>query len=64
MAERLRLALGARLSVAGYHLPLDAHPEIGNNALLREPLGFEPSPEPFGVSRGHADRRRRAQLRG
>ncbi len=48
MAERLRIALGAELSVAGYHLPLDAHPEIGNNALLREGLGFEPSPEPFG----------------
>jgi dinuclear metal center YbgI/SA1388 family protein len=54
MAERLRLALGARLSVAGYHLPLDAHPEIGNNALLREALGFEPSPEPFGTARGRA----------
>jgi dinuclear metal center YbgI/SA1388 family protein len=52
MAERLRLALGARLSVAGYHLPLDAHPEIGNNALLRDALGFEPSPEPFGAARG------------
>ena len=48
MAERLRIALGAELSVAAYHLPLDAHPEIGNNALLRDGLGFEPSPEPFG----------------
>ena len=41
MAERLRIALGADLSVAGYHLPLDAHREIGNNALLCEMLGFE-----------------------
>jgi dinuclear metal center YbgI/SA1388 family protein len=51
MAERLRLALGAGLSVAAYHLPLDAHPEIGNNALIRDGLGFDPSPEPFGLAR-------------
>lgn len=42
MAERLRLALGSGLNVAGYHLPLDAHPEIGNNTLLTRQLGFEP----------------------
>ena len=41
MAGRLRAALGAELSVAGYHLPLDAHREIGNNALICERLGFE-----------------------
>jgi len=34
MAARLRTALEAEISVAGYHLPLDAHPGIGNNALL------------------------------
>ena len=50
MAERLRLALGAGLSVAAYHLPLDAHPEIGNNALIRDGLGFDPSPEAFGLA--------------
>jgi dinuclear metal center YbgI/SA1388 family protein len=48
MAERLRVALAAGLSVAGYHLPLDAHPEIGNNALIRDGLGFAGSPEAFG----------------
>ena len=32
--QRLRVALGGGLSVAAYHLPLDAHREIGNNALL------------------------------
>ena len=52
MASRLRVALGANLSVAGYHLPLDAHPEIGNNALLRDALGFEASPEPLGEVKG------------
>jgi dinuclear metal center YbgI/SA1388 family protein len=41
-AERLRLLLTADLSLAAYHLPLDAHREIGNNALLCEGLGFEP----------------------
>jgi dinuclear metal center YbgI/SA1388 family protein len=41
MAGRLRAALGAQLSVAGYHLPLDAHPEVGNNALICDRLGFE-----------------------
>ena len=41
MAGRLRAALAAELSVAGYHLPLDAHPQIGNNALICERLGFE-----------------------
>lgn len=41
MAERLRLALSAGMNLAGYHLPLDAHPEIGNNALLLDRLGLE-----------------------
>lgn len=41
MAARLRLALGAELNVAAYHLPLDADPHVGNNALLCERLGFE-----------------------
>lgn len=46
MAHRLKLALTADLSIAGYHLPLDAHPEIGNNVLLARALGFEPAPPP------------------
>ncbi len=54
MAARLRAALVANLSVAGYHLPLDAHREIGNNALLCAALGFSPSPEPFGQAKGSA----------
>jgi dinuclear metal center YbgI/SA1388 family protein len=51
MAERLRIALGAELSIAGYHLPLDAHPEIGNNALIARGLGFEPSDESFATAK-------------
>ena len=54
MAARLRAALHADLSIGGYHLPLDAHPEIGNNALLCAGLGFERSGDPFGVVRGAA----------
>lgn len=41
LAARLRLALGADLSIAAYHLPLDADPQIGNNALLCDRLGLE-----------------------
>jgi dinuclear metal center YbgI/SA1388 family protein len=52
MAERLRLALDARLAIAAYHLPLDAHREIGNNALLCEMLGFELEPESWAEVRG------------
>jgi dinuclear metal center YbgI/SA1388 family protein len=52
MARRLRAALEAGLSVAAYHLPLDAHPEIGNNALLRDGLDLEPGAEPFGAVKG------------
>lgn len=51
MAERLRLLLGHGIGLAAYHLPLDAHPEHGNNALLAEALGCE-SHEPFAVHGG------------
>ncbi len=36
------------LALAAYHLPLDAHPEIGNNALIARGLGAERI-EPFGA---------------
>ena len=42
---RLRALLGADATLAAYHLPLDAHPEVGNNALLRELLGLERRPD-------------------
>lgn len=50
-AARLRALFDADLSLAGYHLPLDAHAEIGNNALLCESLGFERA-ERFGEAKG------------
>jgi dinuclear metal center YbgI/SA1388 family protein len=54
MAARLRALLCADVSLAAYHLPLDAHPEIGNNALLRDALGLEPDERPFGEAKGSA----------
>lgn len=38
-ATRLKLLLANDIALAGYHLPLDAHPEVGNNALIAEQLG-------------------------
>ena len=52
MAARLRALLCANASLAAYHLPLDAHPEIGNNALLRDAVGLEPDGRPFGEAKG------------
>ena len=39
---RLRALFDGDLTLLGYHLPLDAHPEIGNNANLCRELGVEP----------------------
>ena len=52
MAARLRSVLCADVSLAAYHLPLDAHAEIGNNALLRGELGLKADPRPFGEAKG------------
>jgi dinuclear metal center YbgI/SA1388 family protein len=38
---RLKTLLDAGISLLAYHLPLDAHPELGNNAQLGKLLGFE-----------------------
>jgi dinuclear metal center YbgI/SA1388 family protein len=39
LAERLRPLFKHDIGLAAYHLPLDAHPEVGNNALLADALG-------------------------
>jgi dinuclear metal center YbgI/SA1388 family protein len=39
MRGRLQALFYADLTLAAYHLALDAHPEIGNNALLAAELG-------------------------
>jgi dinuclear metal center YbgI/SA1388 family protein len=51
MRARLEALFRADMSLAAYHLPLDAHPEVGNNALLCGALGLERD-EPFGMVRG------------
>jgi len=40
---RLQALFEADLTLLGYHLALDAHPEIGNNAYLCRELGVEPN---------------------
>jgi len=37
---RLKALLGHDINLIGYHLPLDAHPEFGNNAQLAKRLGW------------------------
>jgi dinuclear metal center YbgI/SA1388 family protein len=51
MKARLKVLFDADISLAAYHLPLDAHPEVGNNALICELLGLERS-EPFAEFKG------------
>jgi dinuclear metal center YbgI/SA1388 family protein len=51
LAERLRPLFKHDVNLAAYHLPLDAHPEVGNNALLAAALGCE-AHEPFGDHQG------------
>ena len=38
---RLKFLLDHDINLLAYHLPLDAHPELGNNAQLARLLGFE-----------------------
>ena len=40
--EKIKLCLDNNLAVYGCHLPLDCHPEIGNNAILAQKLGLIP----------------------
>ncbi|HEX3292962.1 MAG TPA: Nif3-like dinuclear metal center hexameric protein [Solirubrobacterales bacterium] len=54
MAARLRALLCSDVSLAAYHLPLDAHAEIGNNALLRDALDLDADERPFGHAKGSA----------
>lgn len=48
-AARLKLLLANDIALAGYHLPLDAHPEVGNNALLAAALGADRHVPAFAV---------------
>lgn len=41
--RRLKMLLANDVAVYSAHLPLDMHPELGNNALLARRLGLEPT---------------------
>lgn len=51
--ERVSFLMGKGLSLYACHLPLDAHPELGNNAGLASLLGLGEL-KPFGLHRGKA----------
>ncbi|MFP4365119.1 MAG: Nif3-like dinuclear metal center hexameric protein [Spirochaetia bacterium] len=51
MYERLRFLLTNRISLYAAHLPLDMHPEIGNNAGIAAALELK-DVQPFGTYRG------------
>jgi dinuclear metal center YbgI/SA1388 family protein len=48
---RLKALFDADIGLAAYHLPLDAHPELGNNALIARALGAD-SITPFAEYHG------------
>src|SRR4051795_701786 len=48
--RRLQLLFDADLALAAYHLPLDGHLEVGNNAVLARAIGGEEI-EPFAAHR-------------
>lgn len=52
MKARLKLLFERDISLLAYHLPLDAHPEIGNNALWLARLGFDLEGIDMGTARG------------
>jgi dinuclear metal center YbgI/SA1388 family protein len=51
LKRRLQILFDANIALAAYHLPLDAHPELGNNALLARALDAE-SYVPFARHHG------------
>jgi dinuclear metal center YbgI/SA1388 family protein len=40
--RKIKSAMDGGLSIYSAHLPLDVHPELGNNTLMMRALGFEP----------------------
>jgi dinuclear metal center YbgI/SA1388 family protein len=48
---RLKLLFDAEITLATYHLPLDGHPRLGNNAIIAERLGAIPDRRtPFALN--------------
>ena len=50
--NRLKALFDADLTLAAYHLALDAHPDLGNNALLARELGIRPERRFAGIGFG------------
>jgi dinuclear metal center YbgI/SA1388 family protein len=50
-AKRVRALLESDISLCGYHLPLDRHPEVGNNAPALRELGCDEL-QPFAWAKG------------
>ena len=53
MKRRLKSLFDSDIALAAYHLPLDAHPEVGNNALIANALGAE-TITPFAPHEGES----------
>jgi dinuclear metal center YbgI/SA1388 family protein len=51
LKRRLQILFDANVALAAYHLPLDAHPQVGNNALLAHALGAQEL-QPFALHQG------------
>jgi dinuclear metal center YbgI/SA1388 family protein len=52
LRSRLKALLDADITLAAYHLALDAHAEVGNNALVARELGVEPERQFAGIGWG------------
>jgi dinuclear metal center YbgI/SA1388 family protein len=51
--RRVRFLMENDIALYAVHLPLDAHPELGNNGRMAAVLGLEPM-EPFGWYKGRS----------
>ena len=51
LRRQLKFAFENDIAIYSAHLPLDLHPEVGNNVLVMRALGFENS-EPFFEEKG------------
>lgn len=47
--KRIRTLLESDINLIAYHLPLDAHPVLGNNAQLAQQLGLKPLRDAQGM---------------
>jgi dinuclear metal center YbgI/SA1388 family protein len=54
MRDRLDTLFGNGMTLAGYHLCLDAHPTLGNNALIADALELTRTDQQFAVHGGRA----------